>query len=112
MDTNTAGSSVSGASDEKIAALESFRTSDLFTEQEKAALVLAEAMTRTPADVSDEEFADAYRWFSEAQMVELVATIAMENYRARFNRAFDVESQHLCQLRGITPPPPLHDSRK
>jgi alkylhydroperoxidase family enzyme len=25
-------------------------------------------------------------------MVELVATIAMENYRARFNRAFQVES--------------------
>jgi hypothetical protein len=39
--------------------------------------------------------------------VELTATIAMENYRARFNRAFDVEAQGLCQLRGVTPPPPL-----
>ena len=107
MDTNTAGSSLAGASDEKIAALEAFRSSDLFNDQEKAALDLAEAMTRTPADVTDEQFASARRWFSEAQMVELVATIAMENYRARFNRAFDVESQHYCESRGITPPPTL-----
>jgi alkylhydroperoxidase family enzyme len=63
-------------------------------------------MSSTPADVSDEVFAAAKKWFSEPEMVELVATIAMENYRARFNRAFDVESQNVCQLRGITPPAP------
>ena len=95
---------MNGASDEKIAALYEFRTSDLFTESEKAALVLAEGMTVTPTNVSDEDFDEARKWFSEAEMVELVGTIAMENYRARFNRAFDVESQNFCQLRGITPP--------
>ena len=97
MDTNTAGSSTGGASDEKIAAIYEFRTSAHFSEPEKAALALAESMT-------DAEFAEARKWFSEAEMVELVGTIAMENYRARFNRAFDVESQHVCELRGITPP--------
>jgi alkylhydroperoxidase family enzyme len=51
-------------------------------------------------------FDEARKWFSEAEMVELGATIAMENYRARFNRLFDVESQNVCQLRGITPPKP------
>lgn len=105
MDTNTAGSSTAGASDEKIAALPSFRASDLFSPEEKAALELAEAMSATPADVSGKVFMNARQWFTEAQMVELVATIAMENYRARFNRAFDVESQHLCEKLGITPPP-------
>ncbi|MCA9845827.1 MAG: carboxymuconolactone decarboxylase family protein [Dehalococcoidia bacterium] len=104
MDTNTAGSSMNGASDEKIAALYEFRESDLFSDSEKAALVIAEGMTVTPAAVTDEDFEAARKWFSEAEMVELVATIAMENYRARFNRAFDVESQNYCQLRGITPP--------
>lgn len=104
MDTNTAGSSTGGASDEKIAAIYEFRTSAHFSEPEKAALALTESMTATPADVSDAEFAEARKWFSEAEMVELVGTIAMENYRARFNRAFDVESQHVCELRGITPP--------
>lgn len=107
MDTNAAGSSASGASDEKIAALESFRDSPLFSEAEKAALALAEAMSATPADVSDEVF-DALRpHYGEAQIVELAATIAMENYRARFNRAFGVEAPGVCQRRGVTPPPPL-----
>ena len=107
MDTNTAGSSASGASDTKIAALESFRTSDLFTAAEQAALELTEAMTHTPPDVTDAIF-DAVRvHFSEAQTVELVATIAMENYRARLNRAFDIEAQGLCRLRGVAAPPPL-----
>ena len=107
MDTNAAGSSANGASDEKIAALESFRTSKLFTPAEKAALELTEAMSQTPAAVTDAIF-DALRpHFTEPQLVELTATIAMENYRARFNRAFDVEAQGLCQLRGVTLPPPL-----
>lgn len=110
MDTNAAGSSEAGASDEKIAALESFRTSDLFSALERAALELTEAMTQTPADVSDEVFEAVRKHLNEPQLVELVGTIAMENYRARFNRAFDVEAQGLCQLRGITPPPRLRDT--
>jgi alkylhydroperoxidase family enzyme len=49
-------------------------------------------MTQTPVEVSDEDFAEAQRHFSNQQLVELVGTIAMENYRARFNRAFQVEA--------------------
>lgn len=64
-------------------------------------------MSRTPADVTDAVFEEARRHFTEAQLVELAATIAMENYRARFNRAFDIGSQGLCQLRGIELPPAL-----
>ncbi|MGE5596264.1 MAG: carboxymuconolactone decarboxylase family protein [Hyphomicrobiales bacterium] len=105
MDTNTAGSSVNGASDEKIAAIWDFRESDPFTPAEKAALALAEEMTATPVDVTDETFEEARRWYNEAELVELVGTIAMENYRARFNCAFRVESEHLCERQGITPPP-------
>ncbi len=52
-------------------------------------------MTQTPAEVTDEVFAEASRHFSEEQLVELAATAAMENYRARLNRAFLVESQGL-----------------
>lgn len=93
MDTNAVGSSRGGASAEKIAAVADFRTSPLFDPAERAALVLAEAMTRTAADVSDAEFDAAKAHFSNAQLVELAATAAMENYRARFNRAFEIESQ-------------------
>ncbi len=45
--------------------------------------------------MTDEVYAEASRHFSEAQLVELAATVAMENYRARLNRAFLVESQGL-----------------
>ena len=67
--------------------------SDLFSAPEKAAFAFAEGMTQTPAEVTDAVYEEAARHFSEAQLVELAATAAMENYRARLNRAFLVEAQ-------------------
>ena len=99
MDTNTAGSSANGASDEKIAAIPRFRDSELFSREEKAALALAEGMTVTPVDVPEDVFAEAQAHFTNEQLVELVATIAMENYRARFNRTFRVESLGIVERR-------------
>ena len=58
---------------------------------------LAEAMSHTPVDVTESVFSDLQIYFEDAQIVELVATIAMENYRARFNRAFLIEAQGLYQ---------------
>jgi alkylhydroperoxidase family enzyme len=55
-------------------------------------LAIAEGMTVTPVSITDEVFAEAQACFTNEQLVELVATVAMENYRARFNRAFLVES--------------------
>jgi len=54
---------------------------------------LTEAISSTPATVSDELFAETQAYFNEEQIVELAATIAMENYRARMNRVFLVESE-------------------
>jgi alkylhydroperoxidase family enzyme len=65
----------------------------LFTEEERVAFAFGEAMTATPAAVSDDLFTAAERLFSTPQLVELAATIAMENYRARFNCAFAIPSQ-------------------
>ena len=75
----------------------SWRISNLFSEKERAAFELAEAMSETPADVSENVFSNLRNYFREDQIVELVATIARENYRARFNRAFLIESQGLYQ---------------
>tara|TARA_B100001013_G_C24446715_1_gene377906 strand:+ start:434 stop:613 length:180 start_codon:yes stop_codon:yes gene_type:complete len=50
-------------------------------------------MTNTPAVIPDEVFSELQIHFDDTQIVELVATVAMENYRARFNRAFMIESQ-------------------
>ncbi len=99
MDSNSAGSRKEGASDEKIAALPQFRTSDLFTPDEKVALELAEAMTATPPNVTDELFARLQQHYDEAQLVELAAIVAQENFRSRFNTTFRIESQgQYCPL--------------
>jgi len=50
-------------------------------------------MTRTPVEVSDALFARLREKFTEAQLVELTATIAWENYRARFDHAFGVKAE-------------------
>ena len=54
-------------------------------------------MSFTPANVTDKMYAEAQNHFSEEQLVELAATIAMENYRARMNRVFLVESEDRYQ---------------
>lgn len=53
----------------------------------------AEAMTRTPVEVPDELFAALRARLEPRQMVELTSAIAWENYRARFDHAFGIESQ-------------------
>ena len=70
-----------------------WRDSDLFSPAERAALALAEAMTVTPADIPDALFAELRDHYSEEQIVELAATIGLENYRARINRVFLIESE-------------------
>ena len=70
-----------------------WQDSDLFSLAERAALALSEAMTVTPANISDDLFADVRAHYSEEQIVELTATIALENYRARINRVFLIESE-------------------
>ena len=54
-------------------------------------------MSLTPATVTDGMYEEAQFHFSEAQLVELAATIAMENYRARLNKMFRVESEDRYQ---------------
>lgn len=56
-------------------------------------LEYADGMTQTPVEVSDAMFAKLRQKFSDAQLVELTATLAWENYRARFDHAFGVEAE-------------------
>ena len=69
----------------------------LFSETEKLVLEYADAMTQTPVGVPDALFAKLREKFSEVQMVELTATLAWENYRARFDHAFGVEAEGFTQ---------------
>lgn len=51
-------------------------------------------MTQTPVVVSDALFARLRGKFSAAELVELTSAIAWENYRARFDHAFGIESEN------------------
>jgi alkylhydroperoxidase family enzyme len=106
VDINSAVGRDAGITDEQLEDLASFETSPHFDGREKAVLRYAEGMTRTPADVSVAIFAEIQALFSTEQIVELTATIALENFRARFNCALKIESDGLCTL------PPDHPVRK
>ncbi|MAE96843.1 MAG: hypothetical protein CL910_19515 [Deltaproteobacteria bacterium] len=53
--------------------------------------------TRTPAHVPEELIRALERDFTHPQLVELVTAVAMENFRARFNRPFDVQSEDFSE---------------
>ncbi len=105
MDINSAGGRETGITDAQLEELATYETSSNFDRREKAVLRFAEALTRTPAEVSDALFEDIRELFSTEQIVELTAATALENYRARFNCAFKIESDGLCML------PPDHPVR-
>jgi AhpD family alkylhydroperoxidase len=93
IDIGSAMARRSGVTAEQLADLPRHRESVHFGELEKLVLDYAAAMTRTPAEVSDELFAALREHFDERQMVELTAMIAHENSRARFNGAFDLGAE-------------------
>jgi alkylhydroperoxidase family enzyme len=99
MDINASRGMHNGASEEKIRAIDQAATSPLFDEVERDALAYAEAMTITGQRVSDDLFARARKHFSEPQIVELTAAVALENFRSKFNVALGIEAQGFCVLR-------------
>ena len=83
-----------GLSDDEIAAIREGHF-ESFTPAEVALLRMADAMADTPSNVSDELYRDLRQHFSEGQLIELAATASLENFRARYNRVFDVGSDGL-----------------
>ncbi len=91
-----------GASAEKVeAALGDYRKSPIFSPREKLALELCERMTYTNKRVTDRFFNRLKRHFTEEELVELAAIIALENFRSKFNPVFAVESQGFCPLPAV-----------
>lgn len=82
-----------GLTERAVLDLSHHRESGEFTELEKLALDYALALSETPVVVPDELFEALRAQLDEAQLMELTATAAWENYLARFNRGFAVESQ-------------------
>jgi AhpD family alkylhydroperoxidase len=84
------GAKKAGESDERLFAVAAWRETDLFTDGERAALALAESMTRLAdrADaVPDEVWDEAAKHFDEKQLASLVLWVAMTNLFNRINAA-------------------------
>jgi len=86
-----------GITEEQLRCLADFDVSPHFADYEKLVLRLAVELTRTPSNVADSLYESLRRRFSERQLVELSAAIAWENYRARFNRTFNVAPEGFSQ---------------
>lgn len=83
--------------DAEINAVSHYYNSNLFSVREKVAMEYSEAVSKTPVKVSDEMFSRLKQYFDEKQIVELTASIAFENYRARFNHALGIGSDNFYQ---------------
>ena len=83
-----AGASVSDA---QIAALADWSGSELFSEQERAALTLAEKMPWQHHDLTDEEYADLNAHFGESGVVALTIGVALFDANCRLRLALGTE---------------------
>lgn len=83
---------------EKLAEVTTWRGSTLFSEAERLALEYAERITYTDRKVDDALVDELKKHYSDAQIVELTAAIAMENFRSKFNPALGIEAQGFCMV--------------
>jgi alkylhydroperoxidase family enzyme len=88
-----------GATDDKIRQVPAWRDSALFSPMERDALEYAEKMTITGEKVNDELWSRLRGHFTEPQLVELTAAVALENFRSKFNVPLGVEAQGFCVIR-------------
>ena len=94
MDINSAVGRKAGLTDEKLLSAAGDRP-EVFTDVERLVIQLADAMAAIPTNISDDLYGRLRAQFSEEQLLELSAQIAFENFRARLNRVFDVQSDEL-----------------
>jgi len=79
-----------GETDERLFAVSAWREAPYFTDAERAALALSEAVTRLPDSsnpVPDDVWNDAAKHYSEKQLAALVLWIATTNLYNRVNVA-------------------------
>jgi len=74
-----------GVSIQKLQNIWDFQSSDLFTDEERAALNFALAAGSVPNQVTTEHHSALKRFYTEEQIVEIVATIAIFGFLNRWN---------------------------
>jgi|SRR5450755_1085141 alkylhydroperoxidase family enzyme len=104
-----------GIDPEKVRAASRWRECTLFDQRERLVLEYAEVATQSPARVPDELAARLHAHFDEAEIVELAAWVALENFRSRFNAGLGLRSQGFAERCAVPPSAPsdkVHDAAR
>lgn len=78
---------------DRLQHIDDYLSSPLYTDDERAAIAYADAMTTDPHTVTTEQVDDLRRRFGAAGLVELTYQIGVENMRARMNAALGITEQ-------------------
>jgi alkylhydroperoxidase family enzyme len=78
---------------DQLKELGEYATSSRYSDDERAAIAYADAMTATHSEVTDEQVADLERRFGREGVVELMYQITLENLRSRMNSALGITEQ-------------------
>lgn len=88
MSHNAALAVASGVEDPRLAAIWEYATSPLYSDAERTALDVALAAGAVPNSVTDEMFARLREHWSDGQIVEIIAMIALFGFLNRWNDTF------------------------
>jgi alkylhydroperoxidase family enzyme len=78
---------------DRLKSIDDYATSPSYSDDERAAIAYADAMTTDPHTVTDEQVADLRQRFGDAGVIELTYQIGVENMRARVNTALGITEQ-------------------
>jgi AhpD family alkylhydroperoxidase len=101
---------------ERLKEIDNYATSPAYTDDERAAIAYANAMTTDPHTVTDEQVADLRARFGDAGVIELTYQIGLENMRARVNATLGITEQGFnsgdaCRIPWATDEAPAAGSR-
>ena len=80
-----------GVEEEKIEATFEYETNPLFTDAERAALRVAQAAAAVPNAVTDEDFIELKKYYTDRQIVEIVGQISVFGFLNRWNDTIATE---------------------
>jgi alkylhydroperoxidase family enzyme len=78
---------------QRLKDIDDYATATAFTDDERAAIAYADAITTDPHTVTDAQVADLKARFGDAGVIELTYQIGLENMRARMNSALGITEQ-------------------
>ena len=98
IDLNSFAGLERGTTPEKLESLLAFEQSPLFSEQEKAALCYATAVTHSERKIDAKMISHLRRHFVDQAIVELAALIAYQNMSSKFNAALGIAAHGFCDI--------------